>query len=321
MAKEKIPSTPETRAKKLEDKMEVRKAFRKTFFPALAICLSILLIYSICYISFFKPKESTIEGSPSQNSAINTNTNTNSNTNTNTNSNTPSDNGSSNSNSGTPSDNSNSAAPADNGGNSSAPAANDTASVLEEFNTAINRVKSEGTITHVSGGSKNNGGVDPDSKLPGLIKGAANGIINAAMSSNGVKDDGSVIDASKFPVENTSYSSQLTVDDVVSATKNGNTITIVVRDDELGEADTGHGQKALNVIKAATIMENIPQIASSIASEAKTSAKNGTIVVTIDDSGRVTKADYTFDWDIEIIGSVLDAIIHLASEEHYSIAY
>ncbi len=329
MAKEKIPSTPETRAKKLADKQEVRKAFTKVFFPALAICLSILLIYSVCYISFFRPKNQEIEGGAatpanSSNTVIN-NGGSSSNTNnggssSNTNnggSAAPADNGGS----AAPADNGGSAAPADDNGGSDAPADNSVQSILDEFNTAINKVKNEGTITHVSGGTKNNGGIDPSSQLPGLLKTVGNSVIDAAMSSNGVKDDGSVIDASKFPVENTGYSSQLTVDDIVSATKNGNTITIVIKDDELGEADNGHCSKAMNVIKASTIMENIPPVASSIASEAKTSAKGGTIVVELDGNGRVVKADYSFNWDIEILGNSLDAIIHLASEEHYSIAY
>lgn len=327
MAKEKIPSTPETRAKKLADKKEVSKAFSKTFFAALAVCLSVLLIYSVCYISFFRPKEQTIEGNISNNTSNTVNTNTvinnggssNSSSTDNGGSAAPADNGGS---SATPADNGGSAAPADNGG-AAAPADNSVESILNEFNTAINKVKSEGTITHVSGGTLNNGGVDPSSQLPSLIKSLAGGIIDAAMSSNGVKEDGSVIDASKFPVENTGYSSQLTMDDIVSATKSGNTITIVIKDDELGEADNGHCAKAMNVIKASTIMDNIPSAVTRIVSVtgAKTSAKNGKIVVELDGNGHVTKADYTFDWDIEILGNNLDAIIHLATEEHYSIAY
>ena len=59
--KEKIPSTPESRAQKLADTQEVRKAFRKTFIPALAVCLSLLLIYSVCYISFFDPEKELAE--------------------------------------------------------------------------------------------------------------------------------------------------------------------------------------------------------------------------------------------------------------------
>ena len=317
--KEKVPSTPETRAKKLADKQEVRKAFKKTFFPALAICLSLLLLYSLCYLAFFRPADIVEEGGASNNtntvvdntpvynggsSSASTDTNNGS-------SSTPSGGGSSN----------DSAQPAsDNSGNGGA-ASDSESDVLTEFNNAINKAKSEGTITHVSGGTKNNGGLDPSSQLPGLIKSVGGSIIDAAMSSNGVKDDGSVIDSSKFPVENTGYASQLTADDIVSATKSGNTITIITKDDELGQADNGHNSKAMNVIKAATIMENIPSVASSLASEAKTSAKNGKIVVELDGSGRVVKADYSFDWDIEILGSSLDAIIHLASEEHYTIAY
>ncbi len=55
--KEKAPSTPESRAQKLADKQEVRKAFKKTFFPAVAVCLSVLLIYSLCYMAFLDPSK------------------------------------------------------------------------------------------------------------------------------------------------------------------------------------------------------------------------------------------------------------------------
>lgn len=318
--KEKVPSTPESRAKKLQDKKEVRQAFKKTFIPALAICLSLLLVYSVAYLSFYKPVGTASADSGNANSSQVINNNT------------PSYNGSqstdNSSQSGTDSSSQQggSQSAATPGGNSQqanqGAADNASGDVLETFNTAINKVKSEASaITHVSGGTKNNGGIDQSSQMPGMLKTAGNSIINAALSSNGVKDDGSVIEAAKFPVEGQSYSSQLTADDVVSATRSGNTITIIIKDDQLGEADNGHCHKAMNVIKASTIMENIPSIASSIASEAKTSAKNAKIVATIDDNGHITAADYSFEWDIEIIGSGLDAIIHLASEEHYTIAY
>ena len=319
--KEKVPSTPESRAKKLEDKKEVRKAFKKTFIPALAICLSLLFVYSIAYLSFYKASNGVIEENGAANNSgqvVDNNSYY-----VDPGSSSSSSSSSSTDSSASASTDNNSATPANNGGaadNGGAQA--DAGDALTTFNTAINKVKSEASaITHVSGGSKNNGGIDPSSQLPGILKSVGNSVIDSAMSSNGVKEDGTVIEASKFPVEGQSYSSQLTPDDVVSATRNGNQITIITKDDALGEADNGHNSKALNVIKASTIMDNIPSVASSFASEAKTSAKNGKIVATLDDSGRVTAVDYSFDWDIEIIGNNLDAIIHLATEEHYSIAY
>ncbi|MBQ5994389.1 MAG: hypothetical protein IJL63_00865 [Clostridia bacterium] len=319
--KEKVPSTPESRAKKLEDKKEVRKAFGKTFIPALAICLSLLFVYSVSYISFYRNSSYIAEASDAGNSAQPVYNNSGSYVD-NGSYNAPQDNSSSASNQSSSSSN-NPAAPAqDNNQGGGSAAQNDAGDALTTFNTAINKVKSEASaITHVSGGTKNNGGIDQASQLPGILKSVGNSVIDAAMSSNGVKPDGSVIEASKFPVEGQSYSSQLTPDDVVSATRSGNTITIITKDDELGQADNGHNSKAFNVIKASTIMDNIPSVASSFASSAKTSAKNGKIVATIDDSGHITAVDYTFDWDIEILGNNLDAIIHLATEEHYTIAY
>ena len=317
--KEKAPLTFEELAREKERKENKSKLFKRTFLKAFALFAAFAIIFFTVMIAFvpeviYKEEPFVVSNSsaPANNNATPAATNT-------TPAATPADN------SATPADNggSNDAAPADNGNggadNNATPAESDALTI---FNEAINKVKTEAkAITHVSGGTKNNGGVDQASKMPSVSKLAANGIINAAMSSNGIKDDGSQIGSDDFPVEHQTYSSQLTADDIVSATKSGNTITIVTKDDELGQADNGHCSKAMNVIKASTIMDNIPSIASSIVSDAKTSAKNGKIVVELDDSGRVVKADYTFDWDIEVMGSSIDAIIHLATEEHYSIAY
>ena len=320
--KEKAPLTFEELAREKERKENKSKLFKRTFLKAFALFAAFAIIFFTVMIAFvpeviYKEEPFVVSNSsaPANNNATPAATNT-------TPAATPADNGG------------NSAAPADNGGNNNAtPADNNNggtdnsstpaeADALTIFNEAINKVKTEAkAITHVSGGTKNNGGIDDASKMPAIIKAAGNGIINAAMSSNGIKQDGAQIGSDDFPVEHQTYSSQLTADDVVSATKNGNVITIVIKDDELGQADNGHCAKAMNVIKAATIMENIPSVASSIAREAKTSAKSGTIVATLDDSGHVVAADYSFNWDIEIIGNNLDAIIHLASEEHYTMAY
>ncbi|MCR4563936.1 MAG: hypothetical protein K5755_04815 [Clostridiales bacterium] len=320
--KEKTPLTFEELAREKERKENKSKLFKRTFLKAFALFAAFAIIYFTVMIAFIpeiisKEVPVVISNAPSQSG---TSSVTPASTNTNTTPASSDNNGGSND--ATPADNggSNDATPADNGGSdNTTPAEQDALTI---FNEAINKVKSEAkVITHTSGGTKNNGGLDNASKMPSIIKMAASGIINAAMSSNGVKEDGSQIGSDDFPVEHQTYSSQLTADDVVSATKNGNVITIVIKDDELGAADNGHCQKAMNVIKASTIMDNIPSVAQSIAREAKTSAKNGKIVATLDDSGHVVAADYTFDWDIEIIGSGLDAIIHLASEEHYTMSY
>ncbi|MBE6835501.1 MAG: hypothetical protein E7515_04540 [Ruminococcaceae bacterium] len=318
--KEKTPLTFEELAREKERKEAKSKLFQRTFLKAFALISAFAIIFFTVMIAFtpeiiptYKPFVVSSGQASSGTSAVTPASNTTptpaapADSSSSSDSNKSADNQST-----TPADNS---TPADNN-------AGQNDDVLATFNEAINKVKTEAkAITHVSGGTKNNGGIDDASKMPGIIKAAGNGIINAAMSSNGVKNDGSVIGSADFPVENQTYSSQLTADDVVSATRNGNTITIVIKDDELGQADNGHCAKAMNVIKASTIMENIPSVASSIAREAKTSAKSATIVATLDDNGHVVAADYSFNWDIEIIGNSLDAIIHLASEEHYTMTY
>ncbi|MBO4338539.1 MAG: hypothetical protein J5877_01300 [Clostridia bacterium] len=322
--KEKTPLTFEELAREKERKENKSKLFKRTFLKAFALFAAFAIIYFTIMIAFIpeiisKEVPVVISNAPSQSG-------TSSVTPASTNTTPASTDNNGGSNDATPADNggSNDATPADNGGSdNTTPAEQDALTI---FNEAINKVKSEAkAIIHTRGGSKTVDGVDPvdaSSKLPLIIpKSFANSIINTAMGSNGVKDDGSQIGSDDFPVEHQTYSSQLTADDVVSATKNGNVITIVIKDDELGQADNGHNQKAMNVIKAATIMENIPSVASSIVSDAQTSAKSGTIVATLDDNGHVVAADYSFNWDIRITGSGIDAIIHLASEEHYTMSY
>ncbi len=348
--KEKKTLTPEEYSAKLEKKKDRRCRFSKVFFKALALFLGCAIVYSTSVIAFTRTgiskggevvannantstdtsgsssddifnddntADNTADTS-SDNTADTSSDNTADNTDSATDTATPADTSSSSSSSSSGSSNSSSSSQ---GNSSSSSSSNSTESILKEFNDAINKVKSTGKITRVSGGTKNNGGIDESSQLPGVLKSVGNSVINSALSSNGVKEDGSQIEASAFPVENQSYSSKLTTDDIVSAQKSGNKIRIVIKDDELGQADNGHCAKAMNVIKSSVIMGNIPSVASSFASEAKTSAKNGTIIVTLDNSGRVVAADYSFNWDIEIIGNSLDAIIHLASEDHYTIAY
>lgn len=69
--KVKEPSTPESRAEKLAHKQMLRKAFTSTFFKAFAVCLSILLVYSIVYISLVNPSRLQMSAANGNNTAQN----------------------------------------------------------------------------------------------------------------------------------------------------------------------------------------------------------------------------------------------------------
>lgn len=328
MAKEKIPSTPETRAKKIEDKQEVRKAFTKTFFPALAICLSILLIYSICYISFFKPKEATIEGNPSQNTAVNTNTNsstnTNSNANTNNNSSTPAAN---NTDSNTPAANNNTNAntPADNSGSATEISASSSVQdVVAYFNTAINKVKPNASaITLVKEENSEAGGIEGN--LPGTLTSIANSLISNNM---GVKAENQPSSASEFPVENENWSSHLTADDVErhEVVDNGSTytITLYIKADDASEStahDVGHNGKVFSVVSPSIVTDNAGP-ASSLIKDVKTGTRDGYVKIIVDKAtGNVTNATYYFVWTLSLKALGAQLSIPFGLQKDYSITY
>ena len=156
--KVKEPSTPESRAEKLAHKQMLRKAFTSTFFKAFAVCLSILLVYSIVYISLVNPSRlqmSAVDGNAAQNAVVPNNNNV-------------SSNGS-----------------ASSDGSSDAAATptvtelTDTSSqadILAYFNTAINKVKPNAKqITLNSEVNSTAGGISGN--LPGTLTSMADGLI------------------------------------------------------------------------------------------------------------------------------------------------
>ncbi|MDO4847161.1 MAG: hypothetical protein Q3968_03400 [Clostridiaceae bacterium] len=131
--KEKLPLTPEQLAAKNERKAQKRKLFGTTFLKALAVMLSILLVYSIVYIAFGQGttivQKVVSNGSSSQGGGSSSGGSSYSG-------------GSSSNNGGSSSNSGGTAAPVDNGGssdNGGAAAANDPASVA----ALINKVTGE----------------------------------------------------------------------------------------------------------------------------------------------------------------------------------
>ncbi len=335
--KEKIPSTPETRAKELADKQEVRKAFKKTFFPALAICLCLLLIYSVSYIAFFKPVDVTEESNiPVVNN--NASVNTGSSVAGSDAANTPAGTGDTGSTGGAASGTSGGSASqgGSTGGSAAAiSASSSTADVVNYFNTVINKVKPNAKkITLVKELNKEAGGIEGN--LPGTLTSIANSLIASNMGEKDLSTlDPGAVNATTveqknamFPVENESWSSKLTADDVEKAEvqENGGkyVITLHIKADE-PSADTAHGVghngKIFSVVMPSIVTDNAGP-ASSLIKNVKTGHKDGIVKITVDKAtGNVTDAFYSYVWTLSLSALGADLSIPFGLEKTFTIAW
>lgn len=315
--KVKEPSTPESRAEKLAHKQMLRKAFSSTFFKAFAVCLSILLVYSIVYISLVNPSRlqmSAVDGNAAPNAVVPNNNNV-------------SSNGS-----------------ASSDGSSDAAATptvtelTDTSSqadILAYFNTAINKVKPNAKqITLNSEVNSTAGGISGN--LPGTLTSMADGLIADNMGPKDLSSlDPGLVNATTtdqknamFPVENESWSSKLTADDISSATyteADGKyTITILVKEDEPSTDTahgTGHNGKVFSVIMPSIVTDNAGP-AASLIKDVKTGHKDGKIVVTVDkETGNVETATYYFVWTLSLKALGMEVSIPFGLEKNFTITW
>lgn len=315
--KVKEPSTPESRAEKLAHKQMLRKAFTSTFFKAFAVCLSILLVYSIVYISLVNPSRlqmSAVDGNAAQNAVVPNNNNV-------------SSNGS-----------------ASSDGSSDAAATptvtelTDTSSqadILAYFNTAINKVKPNAKqITLNSEVNSTAGGISGN--LPGTLTSMADGLIADNMGPKDLSSlDPGLVNATTtdqknamFPVENESWSSKLTADDISSATyteADGKyTITILVKEDAPSTDTahgTGHNGKVFSVIMPSIVTDNAGP-AASLIKDVKTGHKDGKIVVTVDkETGNVETATYYFVWTLSLKALGMEVSIPFGLQKDFTISW
>lgn len=315
--KVKEPSTPESRAEKLAHKQMLRKAFTSTFFKAFAVCLSILLVYSIVYISLVNPSRlqmSAVDGNAAPNAVVPNNNNV-------------SSNGS-----------------ASSDGSSDAAATptvtelTDTSSqadILAYFNTAINKVKPNAKqITLNSEVNRTAGGISGN--LPGTLTSMADGLIADNMGPKDLSSlDPGLVNATTtdqknamFPVENESWSSKLTADDISSATyteADGKyTITILVKEDAPSTDTahgTGHNGKVFSVIMPSIVTDNAGP-AASLIKDVKTGHKDGKIVVTVDkETGNVETATYYFVWTLSLKALGMEVSIPFGLEKNFTITW
>ena len=316
--KVKEPSTPESRAEKLAHKQMLRKAFTSTFFKAFAVCLSILLVYSIVYISLVNPSRLQMSAANGNNTAPNAVVPNNNNV---------SSDGS-----------------ASSDGSSDAAATptvtelTDTSSqadILAYFNTAINKVKPNAKqITLNSEVNRTAGGISGN--LPGSLTSLADGLIADNMGPKDLSSlDPGMVNATTteqknamFPVENESWSSKLTADDISSATyteADGKyTITILVKEDAPSTDTahgTGHNGKVFSVIMPSIVTDNAGP-AASLIKDVKTGHKDGKIVVTVDkETGNVETATYYFVWTLSLKALGMEVSIPFGLEKNFTITW
>ena len=316
--KVKEPSTPESRAEKLAHKQMLRKAFTSTFFKAFAVCLSILLVYSIVYISLVNPSRLQMSAANGNNAAQNAVVPNNNNV---------SSDGS-----------------ASSDGSSDAAATptvtelTDTSSqadILAYFNTAINKVKPNAKqITLNSEVNSTAGGISGN--LPGTLTSMADGLIADNMGPKDLSSlDPGLVNATTtdqknamFPVENESWSSKLTADDISSATyteADGKyTITILVKEDAPSTDTahgTGHNGKVFSVIMPSIVTDNAGP-AASLIKDVKTGHKDGKIVVTVDkETGNVETATYYFVWTLSLKALGMEVSIPFGLQKDFTISW
>ncbi len=278
-----------------------------------------------------------VDNSASVNTNTNTSTGTDANTSTSTNTNTNS------STSTTPSGNASNTGNTNNTGNTSnagnagsndagaSTGKNDKASVVAEFNKAINTVKTNAkevkqkNVTNYLGGTPT---------IPGALNGIY-GMLGGDEWLDGMLQDNSQGEATytgadikaKFPVEGEDYASKLTEADVAKAERSeaNGVVTITIetipdaKSDSVKHGD-GHAPKAFNVILPGIVNDNIPSIATSLVGTATMEYPASTIVVKIDKAtGNVISADYDLKWTINF--DKLGAIIPLATKASYTVAY
>ena len=209
------------------------------------------------------------------------------------------------------------------------------ADILAYFNTAINKVKPNAKqITLNSEVNSTAGGISGN--LPGTLTSMADGLIADNMGPKDLSSlDPGLVNATTtdqknamFPVENESWSSKLTADDISSATyteADGKyTITILVKEDAPSTDTahgTGHNGKVFSVIMPSIVTDNAGP-AASLIKDVKTGHKDGKIVVTVDkETGNVETATYYFVWTLSLKELGMEVSIPFGLEKNFTITW
>lgn len=335
--KEKTPLTFEELAREKERKEAKGKLFRRTFLKAFALFASFAIIFFTVMIAFvpevtYKYEDVVIQNTPassgtSNSAPVSANTGTGTSTSTSTDTTPASTNNGGSTETPDVIDDQQGETPAteDNQGAAASGLSNSSSAdeVVAYFNDAINKVKPNAKqIILVKEENTEAGGIEG---LPGMISGLANSLIANNM---GVKAENQETGTAEFPVENESWSSQLTAADIESFNVNdlGNAyeITLNILADEMSEETAhgyGHNGKVFSVIMPSIVTDNAGA-AAKIISSVKTGHEQGRVIVTVDkESGYVTHANYFFVWKLGVKAMGANVTVPFGLEKDYSISY
>lgn len=204
-----------------------------------------------------------------------------------------------------------------------------TEEIVELYNTAANKVKSE--ATNLTRNYKKLESLPEYLELPSAIQSIGSSAIGQFVKGSDTpeswtsKEDMQIV----FPVGSTDYTSHLTSDMVESATctDNGSTYQIELKlyDDKLTSPEKGQGYAGVfNTVTASSITSvNIPTVTFNTVD---VNGINGSISCTIDKtSQRVTEITFrntdVLKLNVKVVFSAVDAKLALASEENFSIQY
>lgn len=200
--------------------------------------------------------------------------------------------------------------------------------IIEYFNTAVNKVKSDSKgITHNYSKITLNGSTTLPSSLNTILKllGGADKFLGDQLEKNSKGSE--TISASGFPVENESWASKLTAADVSSATCTGadGKYTITVKTVADGKSSNvthgqGHAPKAFNVVLPGIVNDNIPGVAQGIVGTATMNYPSSTAKIVVDaETGNVLSAEYDLCWTINF--DKVGAILPFLTSDSYTIAW
>lgn len=206
----------------------------------------------------------------------------------------------------------------------------DTAAIVEEFNKAVNSVKTgaktvqQKSVTNYLAGKTETGGLSSIYKMLGGDD-WLDGMLRDNSQGEATYQGADII--AKFPVEGQNWSSKLTAADVKEANrseKNGViTITITTIADEKSDSvkvGEGHAPKAFNVILPSVVNDNIPGAAKSLSGTASMAYPESTVTVTIDaKTGNVITADYDLKWTINF--DKMSVVLPFGTKASYTVSY
>lgn len=203
--------------------------------------------------------------------------------------------------------------------------------IVAYFNTAINKAKSNSKS--ITSNYMKHAVAGEITGMPSALASIGQTVIEDNMGEDeGMKNVTWTLAADKnafFPVENETWASKLTADDVKSATiteNNGKyTIIITTRDDARSENHKhgeGHAPKAFNVVLPVLINENIPGIVKTMfgVKPASVAYPASTVKVTVDAAtGNVISANYLLYWTMYLPLNGTDVILPFLTENDYTI--